>query len=119
MSLEPEQLSQMLGATSSPAATLAFEASVDAHLDVLFNCSAAGTYGSDLASNGTAQMWRDGVPGIDAFAVAQDVTKECAKFEWASLAIGAVIFLRKRGQGFLLFNQLLGQVKLFSNSSGD
>ena len=30
-----------------------------------------------------------------------------------------VIFLRKRGQGFLLFNQLLGLVKLLSNSSGD
>jgi hypothetical protein len=30
-----------------------------------------------------------------------------------------VIFLRKRGQGFLLFNQLLGLVKLPSNSSGD
>jgi hypothetical protein len=29
------------------------------------------------------------------------------------------IFLRKRGQGFLLFNQLLGLVKLLSNSSGD
>ena len=31
----------------------------------------------------------------------------------------ALIFLRKRGQGFLLFNQLLGLVKLPSNSSGD
>jgi hypothetical protein len=30
-----------------------------------------------------------------------------------------LIFLRKRGQGFLLFNQLLGLVKLPSNSSGD
>ena len=30
-----------------------------------------------------------------------------------------LIFLRKRGQGFLLFNQLLGLVKLLSNSSGD
>jgi hypothetical protein len=31
----------------------------------------------------------------------------------------SLIFLRKRGQGFLLFNQLLGLVKLPSNSSGD
>ena len=35
------------------------------------------------------------------------------------LAAFDLIFLRKRGQGFLLFNQLLGLVKLLSNSSGD
>jgi len=37
MSLEPEQLGQVLGAVASPAAALALEAAADVHFDVLFN----------------------------------------------------------------------------------
>jgi len=33
--------------------------------------------------------------------------------------MGEVIFLRKRGQGFSSLFQLLGRMKVFSNSSGD
>ena len=43
MSLQPEQLGQMFRAVASPAAALAFEAPVDAHFDVLFNCPTAGS----------------------------------------------------------------------------
>jgi len=43
MALEPEQLGQMLRAVATLAVALTFEAAVDAHFDVLFNSSAAGS----------------------------------------------------------------------------
>jgi hypothetical protein len=49
MTLKPQELSQMFGATFAPAATLALEAAIDAHFDVLFNRSAAGTHGREFA----------------------------------------------------------------------
>lgn len=43
MSLEPEQLRQVLGAGTSPAAALAFKAATSVHFDILFNDPAAST----------------------------------------------------------------------------
>ena len=85
MTLKPEQLSEMFGATFGPTASLAFEAAIDTHFDILFNHSAAGTHGREFASNRSAQRRRDQVPIIDAVAIAQDVTKEGIKFQWPSV----------------------------------
>jgi hypothetical protein len=43
MSLEPEQLRQVLGVGMSPAAALAFKAAANARFDILFNDPAAST----------------------------------------------------------------------------
>jgi hypothetical protein len=43
MSLEPEQLRQVLGAGTSPAAALAFKAAANVCFDILFNDPAAST----------------------------------------------------------------------------
>ena len=48
MVLKPEQLSEMFGAIARPTAALALEAAIDAHLNILFNHSAAGTHGRAL-----------------------------------------------------------------------
>jgi hypothetical protein len=55
MSLEPEQLGQVLGAVASPAAALALKAAADVHFDVLFDDSAAGAHRGEFASKGTTK----------------------------------------------------------------
>src|SRR5438874_11119047 len=87
MSLEPEQLAQILGAASTPAAALAFEAPVNLHFDILFNDAAASTHRSELAIDGAMELCRNGSPVIDAIAVAQDVTKERVKLPRPDLAV--------------------------------
>src|SRR5437870_7382671 len=79
----------MFSAAASPAAALTFEASVDAHFDILFDCATARANGSKTATERAAQPRRDLMPVVDPIAVAQDVTKERVKFQWTSLAVGA------------------------------
>ena len=76
MGLEPEQLGQVFSAVAGPAAALAFEAPVDTHFDVLFNCPAARAHRSKTATKPAAQPGRDNMPVIQPVAVTQDVAKE-------------------------------------------
>ena len=55
MSLEPEQLGEVLSAVATPTAALAFEAAADAHFDVLFNDSAARAHRREMATEGAAK----------------------------------------------------------------
>ena len=80
----------MFGAAATPAAALAFEAAVDAHLDVLFDHSTAGTHRSDLASDRSAQCCWDQSPVIYAVAIAQHVAKERVKLFGSALLQGTL-----------------------------
>ena len=70
MGLEPEKLGQVFSAVAGPAAALAFEAPVDAHFDILFNCPAARAHRSKTATKRAAQPGRNNMPVVDPVAVA-------------------------------------------------
>ena len=69
MGVEPEELREVFSTASAPAAALAFKATVDLDLEVLFDDSAAAAHGRDPTSDRAAQLTRDGVPVVDSFAV--------------------------------------------------
>ena len=92
----------MFSAASRPTAALTFEASVDVHLDILFDHTTAAAYRCKLTSDGTAQPCWNNMPVVDPVTITQDVAKELVEWFWTTLAIwtGSQRFQHRFAVGF-------------------
>src|SRR5204862_6806210 len=97
MILEPEKSNEVFGTTSGPTASLAFEAPVDAHFDVLFDhtATACAPAQAGVRPNGAAASEQRA--SCRSVAVTQDVANERVIFGLIrSLIHCAAIRLSKR-----------------------
>ena len=68
--LQPEELSEMFGAGTTPRTALAFKAPIDVHFDILFDHPAAAAHRSDPAADSATQRGGDQAPVVNPLAVA-------------------------------------------------